>query len=133
MVPKYLADIQKMQIEPDEIIYLIQEMAREHDRRGPGGVSFYTAMAILADRYRDDHERCFCVMERMRCLRTLADDPRMRGWTMQGVEEDCLLTNEAVFRAVARCPLRANSKRTWFDADEFFALVLNETEPEGSA
>jgi hypothetical protein len=72
-------------------------------------------------------------MERMRCLNALLFDERIRGWTLQGIEKGCLLTNEAIFSAVAKCPVRANAKRVWFDADEFFEIALNEMEPEGRA
>jgi hypothetical protein len=59
----------------------------------------------------------------------------MRGWTMQAIEPDCLLTNEAVFGGVAMCPLKrdADGKRAHYDADEFFNIVLQESEPEGRA
>jgi hypothetical protein len=55
------------------------------------------------------------------------------GWTLQGIEDGCLLTNEAIFRAAAKCPLRANAKRVWFDADEFFEIALGETETKARA
>jgi hypothetical protein len=126
-------DIQSMQIAPEEITYLVQEMARRHQERPPGEVDFYTALAILADGYRQDHDRCFCIMERMRCLIALRADERMRGWTVQGIEKGCILTNEAIFRAAAKCPLKANRKRVWFDADEFFKIALHETASEGRA
>ena|ERR1035437_106889 len=134
-IPKIIRDIQLMQIKAEEITDLVLEMARLHQERGPGKVDFYTAVGILAERYRDtkDHDRPFCVMERMRCLNGLLGDERMRGWTINGIEESCLLTNGAVFRAVAKCPLKANAKRVWFDADEFFDIVLSETESEGTA
>ena len=120
-------------ISTEEITYLVQEMARLHQERESREVDFYTAVAILAERYGDDHDRCYCVMERMRCLRSLVGDERMKGWTIQGVENGCLLTNEVIFRATAKCPLRADAKRVWFDPDEFFNIALRETESEGSA
>jgi hypothetical protein len=57
----------------------------------------------------------------------------MRGWTLKGIEDGCLLTSEAIFRAAAKCSLRANAKRVWFDADEFFQIALSETSPEARA
>ena len=39
----------------------------------------------------------------------------------------------AVFRAVAKCPLQMDENRIWFDADEFFRIVLQECDPEGTA
>lgn len=134
-IPNSIRDIQNMEITTEEITHLVEEMARQHQDRRPGEVDFYTAVAILAERYRDsqDHHRSFCVLERMRCLNELLCDERMRGWTIQGIQEGCLLTNEAIFRAVAKCPLKANAKRVWFDPDEFFTIALSETESEGSA
>jgi hypothetical protein len=134
-IPKSIKELQKMEITAEEIIYLVDEMARKHQERERGEVDFYTAIAILAERYRNtqDHHRSFCVIERMRCLTDLLGDERMRGWTTQGIEEGCLLTNEAIFQAVAKCPLKANANRVWFEADEFFNIALGEMEPEGRA
>jgi hypothetical protein len=134
-IPKSIRDIQAMEIATEEIAYLVDEMARQHQERKQGEVDFYTAVAILAERYRErqDHHRSFCVMERMRCLTDLLGDDRIRGWTIQGIEEGCLLTNEAIFRAVAKCPLKAAAKRLWFDPDEFFDIALSEMESAGRA
>lgn len=133
-IPAIIREIQAMKVAPEEITYLVHQMALRHQERGPGEVDFYTAVAILAERYRDkEHDRPFCVMERMRCLTSLLSDDRMRGWTLQGVEDGCLLTNEAIFCATAKCPLRADAKRVWFDADEFFQIALSETPPEAIA
>lgn len=133
-IPAIVRESQAMQIAPEEITCLVQEMAQQHQERGPGEVDFYTAVAMLAERYRDgEHNRPFCVIERMRCLTVPITDNRMRGWTLQGIEEGCLLTNEAIFRGTAKCPLRADAKRVWFDADEFFEIVLRETPPEARA
>jgi len=129
--PASIREFQAMEVAPEEIIYL---MAQQHEERGPGAVDFYTAVAILAERYRGkEHGRSFCVMERMRCVTAFLSDDRTRGWTLQGIEDGCLLTNEAIFRAAAKCSLRANAKRVWFDADEFFQIALSETEPEARA
>jgi hypothetical protein len=67
----------------------------------------------------------------MRCLNDMLGDDRMRGWTIKGIEEGCLITNEAIFRAVAKCPLKASAKRTWFDADEFFNIALRDIQRNG--
>jgi hypothetical protein len=69
----------------------------------------------------------------MRCLLEMTKDVRMRGWAMKGPEEGCLLTNEAVFRAAALCPLGGGSRRVWFDADEFFSIASGETPTDGRA
>ncbi len=132
-IPNSVRAIQRLQVDAGEVLYLVQEMARLHQEREPGEVGIESAVAILADKYRDDYDRVHCIMERMRCLHHLLADDRMRGWTITGPEDGCLLTNEAVFRAVAKCPLKGNSKKVWFDADEFFEIALSETEPEGTA
>ena len=77
-IPKSIRDIQTMEVATEEITYLVEEMARQHQEREPGEVDFYTAVAILAERYRDtqDHHRSFCVIERMRCLTDLLRDER---------------------------------------------------------
>jgi hypothetical protein len=68
----------------------------------------------------------------MRCLVEMTKDERMRGWSMQAIEKDCLLTNDAVFKATALCTLNRDKDgtRAHFDPDEFFNIVLRETESE---
>ena len=132
-VPKSIKAIQAMQIKDEEIFYLVEEMGRLHQELEPGEVDWYSAMAIMAEKSPDDHERIFCIMERMQCLMSLLKDERMRGWTMKGIEEGSLFTNEAIFRAVARCPLQADKQRMWFNPEEFFKLALRETDSKGRA
>ena len=57
-----------MQIADEEILYVVEEMARLHQEREPGEVDWYSAMEILSDKYQQDHERCFCIMERCNAL-----------------------------------------------------------------
>jgi hypothetical protein len=132
-IPSSIRAIQRLQVDVAEVLYLVREMARLHEEREPGEVGMESAVAILAEKYRDDLDRVHCIMERMRCLRRLLTDDRMKGWTTKGIEDGYLLTNEAIFRAVAKCRLRGNSRRMWFDSDEFFGIALSETEPEGTA
>lgn len=128
---RVLDDILPMQIEPEEIFYLVREMAKAHEERGEA--SWYTQVAILADRYPKQSSRTFCIMERMQCLIGLKKDKRMRGWSMDTDDPKCDLTHEAVFRATAKAPLYRKGKRLRFDPNEFFALALTETDSEGNA
>jgi len=102
-----------------------------------GEPCFESAVLILSERYEDDDtkdiDKAFCIMERMRCLSLVAKDDRMRGWTKDSVDKDCLLRNEAIFRAAASCPVRDEDGKPYFDADEFFSLALNESPSEGNA
>lgn len=89
-------------------------MERRHkEGRDP---NFYSAMTILVERYKKHSDKIICIMERMRCLFQIQKDERMRGWSIESIREDCLLTNGAVFTAVALCPLRQiDEKRLYFD------------------
>lgn len=120
-----------MQIAPEELMSLVTDMAAR--RKDGEDVDFYTGVGLLAQRYKDQPGRSFCISERMRCLAELSSEPRMKGWTIQGTEEGCLFTHEAVFRAAARCPLRADEHDLWFDTEEFFRIALEETTAEGNA
>jgi len=56
---------------------------------------------------------------------------------MEGSEDGCLLTSEAVFRAAALCPLYGGSRRVWFDVDDFFSIerhqrVVRKDTPDSS-
>jgi len=137
-VPPSMSDISKLtrklietKIQPEEIIYLVQEMAALHeDGREP---DWDSSLMILVKRHPGQPGKAHCIWERMRCLSEMAKDARMRGWTMNGPEEGCMLTSEAVFRATALCPLHAGDEEVRFDPDEFFSIVLSETPEEGRA
>jgi hypothetical protein len=130
-LPRNFEDILSLKIEPEEVLYLVKEMARHHDENGKA--DWYTQVAILADRYPHNPIHVLCIVERMQCLFGLTKDARMKGWAMDTDDPKCNLTNEAVFRAVAIAPMYLRGERFCFDADEFFAITLNETPPEGSA
>jgi hypothetical protein len=124
-------------ITPEEIIWLVKELGQ---RRAEGEKADYVAASfMLFQKYdRDDdeqHDKPLVIMQRMDCLIKLVEqnDERMRGWTLEGKEEGCLLTNGAVFRATALCRIRRKDNHAYFNADEFFDMVLTESEPVGSA
>jgi RHS repeat-associated protein len=124
-------EVQRMVIEPDEITSLVREMNLRNQKQEE--VDWYTCMAILFDRYPGDVPRTFCINERMQAFLPLMEDKRIRGWTSVGPELGCNITNEAIFRAVARCPLRADEEKIWFDPDESFRIALEESKPERHA
>lgn len=129
-VPRTTADLQKIEIEPEEIVYLVQELAKDHEAGYDG--DFYSAVRILHERYQDDIERTFCITERLRCLIELMKSPRMRGWAFQSTQPDGVFTNGAVFHATAKCTLRGED-RAYFEPDEFFDWVLKESDSAGNA
>jgi hypothetical protein len=124
-----------MRIETEDILHLVQEMARPHDEGRERGRTpdMYSAVRILAERHRGDVGKPACIMQRMQCLEEVMKDSRMRGWSFDGPKEGCKITSEAVFRATAVCPLKATNKRLWLDADTFFEIVLRETDSRGNA
>ncbi len=127
-------DAGHLRIEPEEITYLVQEMARRHDEDGEA--DFFASFAILMGRYEgheDAADRIYSITARMRCLAELMQDERMRGWTMKTEDLKCTLTNAAVFHAVALCTLQIKDERFYFEPDEFFRIALEKTEPEGCA
>jgi hypothetical protein len=119
-----------------EILYVVKKMTRLHESGEKP--DFESATFIIADRYRGKRDavaKTFAIMERMLCLSKLMErkDERMRGWTIDAIEEGCMLTNEAVFTATALCPLKKNGERICFEPDDFFEIVLRESESEGRA
>jgi hypothetical protein len=133
-----LNDINNTRIQPEEITYLVTEMGRlRHSGEKP---DFAWATFLLFRRYKEMPDpdqlratKTFCIMERMQCLSHLATDERMRGWTADCPGEEWVLANEAIFHAAALCPVKEKNGRAYFDADEFFALVLKESPAEGNA
>lgn len=123
--------IQMVQVEPNEILFLVTEMARNHDEGND--TNWYTQVGILASLYPDKPERAIAIVERMQCLIGLFGDERMRGWTLASRDPNCIITNGAVFRATALAPIHLIGEKFVFDADEFFSLALCETDAEGNA
>jgi hypothetical protein len=125
-----------LKISPDEIIYLVEEMAKRHDQSEKP--DFYTSMAIMLDRYKGQKgaaDRMFSISTRMHCLSDLmeTEDPRWSGWSKLTSDPACIVTHKAIFDATALCPLRIDQERTYFDPDEFFKIALKHAESEGNA
>jgi hypothetical protein len=136
---KSWAELYATKVKPEEILYVVTNMARIHEEgKNPG---FETAMFIVVDRYKKKKHaqgKSLAIIERLRCLAKLIEqkDERLRGWTMQGIEEGCLLTNHAVFTAAALCPMKRGSgdnDHYYFDPNEFFDICLRESDSEGKA
>jgi hypothetical protein len=126
--------ITELEINPDDVAYLINEMARRRDKAEDD--DFFTSIAILGERFHGQEksaDRMFCISTRMECLLGLTKDERMRGWTTEMNVPQHMLANWPLFHAVAACPLRVHDDRFYFDADEFFSIALEEIEPEGHA
>jgi hypothetical protein len=116
-------------IQPEEILYLVQEMTARA-RRGETA-DWHTSIAVLAEKYRGDADRVYCISARIRCLVEMMKDARMAAWVRAAPELDYSLTKEPVFRATARCPLVLAERRYRFDPEVFFRMVLEEAEAEG--
>jgi hypothetical protein len=126
-----LQKIYATKIKTEEILYVVKEMARLHKEGYEP--DFYSMIFILSKRYKRGTGKVQSIVERMGCLVEMTKDARMRGWSIKGIEEGCMLTNEAVFRGVALCPMKRVGERMCFDPDEFFNIVLQESESEGRA
>jgi hypothetical protein len=61
-IPKSIRVVQAMEIATEEITYLIEEMARQHQEREPGTVDFYTAR----ENNQVSHGSNSCVKDRAR-------------------------------------------------------------------
>ena len=123
--------VNELVIQPEEILYLVQEMTARA-RRGETA-DWHTSIAVLARKYRGDPDRVYCISARIRCLVEMMKDSRMAAWVRAAPELDYSLTKEPVFRATARCPLVLirGEKRYRFDPEVFFRIVLEEAEAEG--
>jgi len=127
-------DLYSTKVKPEEILDVVTSMARLHEEgKNP---DFYTAMFLVTDRHKGKKnavDKSFVIIERLQCLGRIIErkDARLRGWTMEGIEEGCLLTNEAVFTAAALCSMKKENERMYFDPDEFFDIVLRESESQG--
>jgi len=121
-------------VKPEEILYIVNKMTRLREQGQKPDLD--AAMFILTDHYKGKKnavDKVFVITERLQCLANLIklNDERMRGWTMEAVEPDCMITNTAVFTATAFCQLNREKDRPYFDPDEFFDICLRECESEG--
>jgi hypothetical protein len=109
-------------------------VARRHEESDDDSIGLETAAIIMVAPYPGQVEKVHAIMERMRLLPKMMKEPRMKGRSMDK-RDDCVLTSEAVFRAVAKYSVRYDrvSDRTYVDADEFFRVVPGETPAEGTA
>jgi len=92
---------------------------------------------VLHQRYapheEENEHKAFVIMERMDCLTKLIEsDGRMNGWT-KGEKDGWLLIESGVLRATALCRIRRRKGQAYFKPDEFFDLVLSETQPDVKA
>jgi hypothetical protein len=130
--PLLFEKVNELVIKPEEIIYLVQEMTARA-RRGERP-DWYTSIAVLAEKYRGDPDRVYCISARIRCLVEMMKDARMAAWVRAAPELDYSVTKEPVFRATVRCPLVLvlvrGEKRYRFDPEVFFRIVLEEAEAE---
>jgi hypothetical protein len=127
--PAPFADAAKLVIEPGEILSLVQEMTARA-RRGERS-DWESSIAVLAEKYRGDPDRVYCISVRIRCLADMMKDARMAAWVRPAPELDYSLTKVPVFRATARCPLILARERYRSDPDVFFRVVLEEADAEG--
>jgi hypothetical protein len=120
----------QVKIDPEDILFLVEEMGRLHDERCE--TSWFAPIGILYELFPDHSDEPYCIIERMQCLIKLMGEDRMRGWTMKTIDPTCTLTNRAVFTATSTVPIRGDDNNRWFDADEFFAVALMDTPSSGS-
>ena len=118
-------------IDSDEIIYIVQEMARRYENGDTP--RWTTPFAILYDHYPKGDPRPLCIIERMQCLGSLMGDPRMRIWSVKDADTPYQLLGEAIFKATAKATLYISGEQVCFVADEFFDIVLIETPANGNA
>ena len=129
-IPEELRRIVEMEINPQEIIDLVEEMTK---KRNDGiETNWYTTVGLLADRYHDEYDRAFCIHERMQCLNNMMEDARMSAWTTRTNDLSFLYVNAAAFIAAAKCPLRFRDE-LYFDPEEFFRMALEESTPDARA
>ena len=119
-IPQSIQAIQSLVVEPEEIRFVVRELAKDQNSRRDG--DWYTAMTILVQRYPGDLKRACCISDRMECAVPLMNDRRMQP-IAQEARHTSSSSSQAMFHAVAKCPLRTDGRRVWFDADEFFAFV----------
>lgn len=121
------AQVRAEQIDPADVLYLVSEMGKRKD--DGQDVSWYTQVAILADRFPKGSLKPMAIMERMQALLPMLKDKRAAGWSFQGAEPGCTITHEAMFRAAALTSLHCpHGKRMVFKRTEFFRVALEQTD-----
>ena len=136
----YVTEILEERVDPADILHLVSEMGKLRDEgREP---DWYSQVGILADRFPRGSIKPMAIMERMQAFLPMLKDKRARGWSFDSVEPGCTMTHEAMFRGAALAPLHARKSRKTragqsdrtrlsFKRDEFFAIVLEQTDGDG--
>lgn len=119
-IPQSIKAIQSLVIDPEEIRFIVRELTKEQNSSREA--EWYALMTILVQRYPGDLQRSCCISDRMECAVPLMKDRRMKE-IAPDLKDTSRSTTQALFHAVAKCPLRTDGKRVWFDPDEFFALA----------
>ena len=99
----------------EDILYLVQEMARRHEESDGDNIGFETATIIMIARYPGQIEKVHAIMERMRLLPQMMEDPRMKGWSMdQGGRLRSYLGGSVQSHRQVPGPLRSSSRSDLF-------------------
>ncbi len=93
------------------------------------------ALAFSTKYFGGDRQKAAAFSMRMNALVELfATDNRIQAWAAPLQDDGSVAMQDPVFHALAQCPLRAENPRSiYFDADEFFDLVLSHAELAGAA
>lgn len=125
-----VAEIIGEKIDPADIIHLVSEMAKLRDEGAEP--NWYSQIGILAERFPRGSRKPLAITERMQALIPMLKDKRAKGWSFEGIEPGCTITHEAMFRAAALAPLHCpDGKKLKFKREEFFNVVLEQTEASG--
>jgi hypothetical protein len=92
------------------------------------------ALAFSTKYFGGNRMKAAAFSMRMNALVELfATDDRIQAWAAPVQEDGSAAMQEPVFHALALCPLRVEGPSPYFDADEFFDLVLGHAEWAGAA
>ena len=92
------------------------------------------ALAFSTRYFGGDRKKAAAFSMRMNALVELfATDDRIQAWAAPLQDDGSAAMQEPVFHALAACPLRTEGKAIYFDADEFFNIVLSHAEFAGAA
>jgi hypothetical protein len=123
-------EIMAIEIDPRELLLLMAEMELLEDESKEKEV--YKKASHIIERYPDTI-RASAVIKRLGAMNEMMEDPRMRGWVVQLNEPEAYRTDDAVIRAAALCPLKARGETLYFNANEFFRIVLEQSEGDAEA
>ena len=127
---KLLERLNSVKVTKRDIIRVVETANRAHAEGHPSDMLGLFATAKL---FNKDIAKVQAIQFRMEALAVMMENNEIPGWTLGKSEDGGILTDDAVFDAVAKHPLSIVDGEITFERKSFLNKVLELAKPEGRA